>query len=124
MAGQRSRVQEEVRFRVLRLLQENSEMSQRELAEAVGISVGGAHYVLNALLEKGLIKLGNFSAAADKRRYAYILTPRGIVEKSALTKRFLLQKRLEYDALKAEIDALQEEVEAGIIPPGARSSGK
>jgi hypothetical protein len=59
MAGQRSKMQEDVRFRVLRLLQENPEMSQRELAAEVGISVGGTHYVLNALIEKGLIKLGN-----------------------------------------------------------------
>jgi EPS-associated MarR family transcriptional regulator len=124
MAGQRSKFQEEVRFRVLRLLQDNPEMSQRELADSVGISVGGAHYVLNALLEKGLIKLGNFSAAADKRRYAYILTPRGIVEKTALTRRFLLRKRAEYDALKAEIEALQDEVEIGGTPLEARLGGK
>ena len=105
MAGQRSKIQEDVSFRVLRLLQDTPEMSQRELAEAVGISVGGAHYVLSALLEKGLIKLGNFTAAKDKRRYAYILTPKGLAEKAAITKRFLARKIEEYDALKAEINA-------------------
>ena len=68
MAGQRSKVQEDVRFRVLRFLQENPEMSQRDIAAAVGISVGGVHYCLNALIEKGMVKLGNFSAAQDKRR--------------------------------------------------------
>ncbi|GJL87296.1 MAG: MarR family EPS-associated transcriptional regulator [Minwuia thermotolerans] len=98
-------------FRVLRLLEENPEMSQRDLAQAVGISVGGAHYCLNALIEKGLIKIGNFSAARDKRRYAYILTPKGIAEKSALTGRFLKRKMAEYEALKAEIDALKVELE-------------
>lgn len=110
MAGQRSKIQEDVRFRVLRLLQDSPEMSQRELAEAVGISVGGANYVLSALLEKGLIKLGNFTAAKDKRRYAYILTPKGLAEKAALTKRFLARKIEEYDALKTEINTLQGEL--------------
>lgn len=111
MAGQRSKAQEDIRFRVLRLLQENPEMSQRDIAAAVGISVGGVHYCLNALIEKGLVKLGNFSAAQDKRRYAYILTPKGLSEKTALTSRFLKRKMEEYEALKEEIDALQSEME-------------
>jgi EPS-associated MarR family transcriptional regulator len=111
MAGQRSKVQEDVRFRVLRLLHENPELSQRDLANAVGISNGSAHYVLSALLDKGLIKLGNFTAAQDKRRYAYILTPTGIAEKAAITKRFLERKIQEYDALKAEIEALKGELD-------------
>jgi len=110
MAGQRSKIKEDVHFRVLRLLQDNPEMSQRELAEAVGISVGGAHYVLNALLEKGLIKLGNFTASTDKRRYAYVLTPKGASEKAAITKRFLARKMEEYEALKSEIEELSKEV--------------
>lgn len=110
MAGQRSKAQEDVRFRVMRLLQENPEMSQRDIAAAVGISVGGVHYCLNALIDKGLVKLGNFSAAQDKRRYAYILTPKGLSEKAALTSRFLKRKMEEYEALKEEIDALQNEM--------------
>lgn len=110
MAGQRSKVQEDVRFRVLRLLHENPELSQRDLAKAVGISNGSAHYLLTALVEKGLIKIGNFTAAQDKRRYAYILTPKGIAEKAAITKRFLERKIQEYDALKAEIAELQDEL--------------
>ncbi len=114
MAGSRKTSQEDVHFRVLRLLEENPEMSQRDLAQAVGISVGGAHYCLNALIEKGLIKIGNFSAARDKRRYAYILTPMGIAEKSALTGRFLKRKMAEYEALKAEIDALKIELEPDV----------
>ena len=113
MAGQRSKAQEDVHFRVLRLLQENPEMSQRNIASAVGISVGGVHYCLNALIDKGLVKLGNFSAAQDKRRYAYILTPKGLSEKAALTSRFLKRKMEEYEALKEEIDALQSEMELG-----------
>ena len=109
MTGKRSKLQEDTHFRVLRLLQDSPEVSQRELAEAVGISVGSAHYVLNALIERGLVKLGNFTAAQDKRRYAYILTPRGIVEKAAITRRFLARKMDEYDALKVEIDQLLSE---------------
>lgn len=121
MAGQRSKVQEDVRFRVMRLLHDNPELSQRDLAEAVGISNGSAHYLLSALLDKGLIKLGNFTAAQDKRRYAYILTPKGIAEKAAITKRFLERKIQEYDALKAEIEALRDELGDDVVPE--KSSG-
>lgn len=110
MAGQRVEAQEDVRFRVLRLLQDNPEMSQRDLAAAVGLSVGGVHYCINAMIDKGVVKLGNFTAAQDKRRYAYILTPKGLAEKAALTSRFLERKMREYDALKAEIDALKGEL--------------
>jgi EPS-associated MarR family transcriptional regulator len=86
-------------------------MSQRELAAAVGVSVGGMHYVLNALIEKGLVKLGNFTAAEDKRRYAYILTRKGVVEKASITRKFLARKIAEYEALKVEIDALASEID-------------
>ena len=111
MTSKRTKLQEDTHFRVLRLLQENPEMSQRELAAAVGVSVGGMHYVLNALIEKGLVKLGNFTAADDKRRYAYLLTPKGIAEKGAITRRFLARKTEEYTALKEEIDALKSELD-------------
>ena len=121
MAGQRSKLQEDVHFRVLRLLQTNPEMSQRDLAAAVGISVGGAHYVLSALLEKGLIKLGNFTSAKDKRRYAYILTPKGMAETASITRRFLARKIKEYDALKAEIDALKDQLADDELPRARRS---
>jgi len=86
-------------------------MSQRELAEVVGVSVGGMHYVLNALIEKGLVKLGNFTSAEDKRRYAYVLTPKGLARKAALTRAFLARKMQEYEALKEEIEALQSDLE-------------
>jgi EPS-associated MarR family transcriptional regulator len=109
MAGQRRNIQEDVRFRVLRLLHDNPELSQRDLAEAVGISNGSAHYLLSALLDKGLIKLGNFTMAQDKRRYAYILTPTGIAEKAAMTRQFLVRKLAEYEALRAEIELLRRE---------------
>jgi len=112
MTSKRSKLQEDTHFRVLRLLQDNPEMSQRELAEKVGLSVGGMHYVLNALIEKGLVKLGNFTAAEDKRRYAYVLTPKGIVEKTAITKRFLERKIAEYQAIKAEIKEISTELKS------------
>lgn len=110
MTSTRAKLQEDTHFRVLRLLQENPEMSQRELAEAVGVSVGGIHYVLNALIDKGLVKLGNFTAAEDKRRYAYILTRKGLAEKAEITRRFLRRKMEEYEALRVEIDTLQAEM--------------
>jgi EPS-associated MarR family transcriptional regulator len=110
MTSKRTKLQEDTHFRVLRLLKENPEMSQRELAEAVGVSVGGIHYVLNALIEKGLVKLGNFTAAEDKRRYAYILTPKGLAQKALITKQFLARKIEEYVALKSEIEELQREL--------------
>ena len=112
MTARRDKVREDAQVRILRLLQENPEMSQRELAKAVGISTGSIHYVLTGLLDKGLIKLGNFSAAEDKRRYAYVLTPKGISAKAQLTRAFLVRKMAEYDALKAEIEAVQAEVDA------------
>jgi EPS-associated MarR family transcriptional regulator len=112
MTSKRTKLQEDTHFRVLHLLQENPEMSQRELAAAAGVSVGGMHYVLNALIGKGLVKLGNFTAAEDKRRYAYVLTPNGIKEKALLTGRFLNRKLAEYQALKTEIDALYNELDA------------
>ena len=110
MTSKRSKLQEDTSFRVLRLLQENPEMSQRELAQVAGVSVGGMHYVLSALVDKGLVKLGNFTASQDKRRYAYVLTPRGIARKSALTRAFLSRKMEEYEALKYEIEQLSSEL--------------
>ena len=104
MASNRKQLQEETRFRILRLLHEDPEMSTREIADAVGISNGGAFYCINALVEKGLVKLGNFSASNQKNRYAYILTPRGVVEKSTLTARFLRRKMEEYEVLREEIE--------------------
>lgn len=113
MTSKRTKLQEDTHFRVLRFLQENPEISQRELAEAVGVSVGGIHYVLNALIDKGLVKLGNFTAAEDKRRYAYVLTPKGIARKVALTRAFLVRKMEEYEALRKEIEALSSELGNG-----------
>jgi EPS-associated MarR family transcriptional regulator len=100
------------------LLDENPELSVRDIAAAVGVSNGSAYYCLNALVGKGMVKLGNFTASEHKGRYAYILTPRGIAEKAALTARFLKRKLDEYEDLKREIELLQREVESG-VPGGA-----
>lgn len=103
-------VYQEAHLRVLRLLQVNPEMNQRELAAAAGVSLGKTNYCINALLEKGLIKVRNFNTNKRKLRYAYLLTPAGITAKAVLTKRFLICKVEEYEALKAEIEMLKQEV--------------
>lgn len=82
-------------------------MSQRDLAAAVGISTGSAHYVVKALVDKGLLRLGNFTASEDKRRYAYVLTPKGVAARAALTRRFLLRKMAEFELLKTEIEEIR-----------------
>lgn len=112
MASRRSEQQEEIRFRMLRLLEENPELSTRDLASEMGISNGAAYYCLNALVEKGLVKLGNFKRSEHKGRYAYVLTPSGIAERAGLTKRFLARKIAEYEALKEEIEDLTESMSA------------
>ena len=109
MASRRKQHQEDVRLRVMRLIDENSEMSSRQIADKVGIANGSAYYVLTALVEKGFVKLGNFKNNPHKGQYAYLLTPKGIREKSLLTHRFIGRKRQEFDALRAEIESLEEE---------------
>lgn len=102
---------EDAHFRVLRLLEQNPELSQRDVAEALGVSLGAANYVLRALVEKGQVKVQNFRAADNKLRYAYILTPSGIEAKARLTLGFLRRKHAEYEALKAEIEGLEADLE-------------
>jgi EPS-associated MarR family transcriptional regulator len=99
-----------VQFRILRLLQDNPKMSQRELAKAVGLSTGGIHYVLRALLAKGLLKIENSTTTEDKRRYAYVLTRKGMASKANLTKQFLIRKMADYELLEAEINEVIVEV--------------
>ncbi|TSA40698.1 MAG: MarR family EPS-associated transcriptional regulator [Methylococcaceae bacterium] len=110
MSSRQAKLQEDTNYRVMRLLEENPDMTQRELAECLGVSVGGLNYCLKALIEKGWVKMHNFSHSKNKFGYMYLLTPSGIAEKSALTSRFLKRKLEEYDALKAEIEALQTEI--------------
>lgn len=109
MTSRRNDLQEDTNFRVMRLLQENPDLTQRELAEKLGVSVGGLNYCLKALMEKGLVKMQNFTHSKNKFGYVYVLTPRGIAEKAKLTSNFLKRKMEEYEALKAEIDTLKSE---------------
>jgi EPS-associated MarR family transcriptional regulator len=110
MANRHTSVKEDTRFRVLRLLEENPDMTQREIAESLGISLGGVNFCLRALVEKGLVKIHNFQNSNNKMGYVYLLTPMGIAEKAGLTSRFLKRKLYEYEMLKAEIEALQKEI--------------
>ena len=113
MASRREDHQEDVRLRVMRLIDKNSKMSSRQIADKVGIANGSAYYVLTALVKKGFVKLENFKNSQRKGRYAYLLTPKGIREKSLLTHRFIGRKWQEFDALRAEIESLEEE--AGLM---------
>jgi EPS-associated MarR family transcriptional regulator len=97
----------DVHFRVLHLLEEQPELTQRELAQKLGISLGGVNYCLKALIDIGHIKAGNFNKNANKTVYLYLLTPQGIAEKTKLTAGFLKRKMEEYHALKKEIESIQ-----------------
>jgi len=103
-------IQDDMHYRVLALVEANPAITQRALAAALGVSLGRVNYGLRALVEKGLIKVNNFKQSETKLTYAYLLTPSGVREKSALTKAFLARKMEEFDALKAEIEALQGQV--------------
>ena len=109
MTSRQAKLQEDTYFRVMRLLQENPDLTQRELAEKLGISVGGLNYCLKALIEKGMVKMKNFTNSKNKFGYVYVLTPSGMAEKAAITHSFLQRKLDEYEALKAEIEALKNE---------------
>ena len=103
---------EDLHYRVLRLLQDEPDLSQRELARRLGVSNGKLHYCMRALIEKGLVKLGNFARSRHHLGYAYLLTPAGVKQKAAMTSDFLKRKVAEYEALHAEIAALQAEIAA------------
>jgi len=106
MTSRQAKLQEDTYFRVMRILQENPDLTQRELAQKLGVSVGGVNYCLKALMKKGLVKMQNFQQSKNKFGYIYVLTPRGISEKAILTNRFLKRKMKEYEAVKSEIEAL------------------
>jgi EPS-associated MarR family transcriptional regulator len=104
--------QEDTAFRVMRLLQANPDLTQRELAEQLGVSVSGLNYCLKALIEKGWVKMHNFSQSKNKFGYVYLLTPSGMAEKAALTSSFLKRKLEEYESLTVEIQSLKTEVDS------------
>jgi EPS-associated MarR family transcriptional regulator len=106
------------KLQVLRALQDKPDMTQRELAQKLGVSVGRVNYCIKALVDKGYVKVGNFTASNNKLRYAYILTPSGVAEKAGLTTAFIARKLSEYHALRAEIGALVKagEIDADELP--------
>ena len=103
-------VDQELEYRALKLLEQQPDLTQRQLAEELGVSLGKAHYLVKSLIDVGWVKLDNFQRSDNKWGYAYLLTPMGIVEKAAITARFLLRKQREYTQLQQEIAELQEEV--------------
>lgn len=113
---------DESRYRILRLIEHNPAISQRELARELGTSLGKVNFCVNALIDKGVLKADSFLNSRNKRAYAYVLTPRGIKEKARVTLRFLKRKVSEYEALQNEIAELTEEarkLRAGGIQGGA-----
>ena len=97
-------------FQVIKALEKAPRQSQRALSAQCGVSLGSVHYCLNALIEKGYVKAQNFKNAQNKLAYAYILTPSGLNLKKELTLAFLRRKQVEYEALREEIKALEEEL--------------
>lgn len=110
MASRRKEQQEDAKLRVLQILSSNPQMASRELAQKIGISNGSAYYLLVSLIDKGYIKFGNFKNSAQKTKYSYLLTPKGIREKSLITSKFLVRKKQEYELLKKEITELERDV--------------
>jgi EPS-associated MarR family transcriptional regulator len=104
---------DETRYKILKLLEAEPHASQRRIADELGISLGRVNFCVQALVEKGLVKVNNFRNSANKRAYLYLLTPRGIEEKSIVTARFLRRKLDEYEALKREVEQLQQEAANG-----------
>ena len=114
---------EAAHYRVLRLIEEQPEISQRELARVLGVSLGKTHYLLKALLDKGLVKANNFRRSDNKLAYAYLLTPSGIAAKLELTRAFLRLKEAEYQAAHGEIARLRRELDVTAPPAESAVAG-
>lgn len=112
---------EEIELRALKILEQNPQLTQRKLASALGLSLGKTHYVIKALVDIGWVKLGNFRRSDNKLGYAYLLTPQGVLEKAAITRRFLAYKQAEYKQLRGEIAELEIEVAEQLIIKKAAS---
>ena len=97
---------QEFAFQTLRLIDQQPNITLRELSEELDVSLGKAHYVLKALVQKGWVKLSDFQRSNNKKGYAYLLTPSGMAEKFKLTKHFLIRKQAEYLQLKQELEQL------------------
>ena len=110
MASRRKELQEDARLRVFQIISEHPQMTSRELAQKVGISNGSTYYLLTSLIDMGFIKLSNFKDSSQKIKYSYLLTPKGIREKSLVTSKFLVRKKQEYELLKKEITELERDL--------------
>jgi len=111
MTSRRAKLNEDKYFRLMRILEATPDISQREMAKVLGVSFGCINYCLNALIDKGLVKIQNFNQNQNKFGYVYLLTPKGIAEKASLTSSFLKRKMDEYEALKVEIETLKSEID-------------
>jgi EPS-associated MarR family transcriptional regulator len=107
---------EEARYKMMRLVEANPTMSQREVAHKLGISLGKVNYILRALVQRGWIKATNFKNSNNKAAYMYLLTPRGVERKASLTLRFLSSKMREYERLRTEIEEMREEANGKRLP--------
>ena len=101
---------QELEYRALKILEQQPDLTQRQLSEELGVSLGKTNYVLKSLIDVGWVKLNNFQKSDNKWGYAYLLTPSGVAEKAAITVRFLKRKKQEYDDLQSEIARLQREI--------------
>ncbi len=110
MASRRKEHQEDAKLRVMQIINQNSELTTREIAQKVGISNGSAYYLLTSLIDMGFVKLSNFKENSRKIKYSYLLTPKGIREKSLATSKFLVRKKKEYELLKKEITELERDI--------------
>ena len=110
MASRRKEHQEDAKVRVFQIISSNPQMTSRELAQKLGVSNGSAYYLLISLIDKGFVKLSNFKENSQKTRYSYMLTPKGIREKSLITSKFLVRKKQEYELLKKEITELERDL--------------
>jgi EPS-associated MarR family transcriptional regulator len=108
VASRRKEHQEDVKFRVFQIINENPEMTTREIAQKVGISNGSAYYLVTSLIDKGFVKLSVFSKNKQKIKYSYLLTPKGIREKSLITSKFIVRKKQEFEMLREEINSLEK----------------
>jgi len=101
---------QDLQYQVLKMLEDNPDLTQRQIAEKLGVSLGKTHYLVKSLIDVGWIKFGNFKRSGDKLGYAYLLTPKGIAEKASITVKFLERKQQEYIKLNEEIAQLKEDV--------------
>ena len=101
---------QELEYRALKLLEQQPDMTQRQIAEELNVSLGKTHYLIKSLINVGWVKFDNFQRSDNKRGYAYLLTPNGIIEKTVITLQFLTRKQREFNDLQLEIQHLQEEV--------------